>query len=82
MSEGLIPAVCRAGMYLARAKMEEDWSAITDDAELRQGWLKIAEEYRLLAQALQVNRSSPKNSNSGREADVTMLFAGFNRETA
>jgi hypothetical protein len=40
--------------------MAEDWSAKTGDAELRQGWLKIAEEYRLLAQALQVNRSSPK----------------------
>jgi hypothetical protein len=37
---------------MARAKMAEDWSAKTADAELRQGWLKIAEEYRLLARAL------------------------------
>src|SRR5882724_11562265 len=66
MAEGLIPAACLAGMYLARAKMAEDWSAKTGDAELRQGWLKIAEEYRLLAQALQVNRSSPKKFQFGR----------------
>jgi hypothetical protein len=32
--------------------MAEDWSAKTADAELRQSWLKIAEEYRMLARAL------------------------------
>jgi len=36
--------------------MAEDWSAKTADAELRQGWLKIAEEYRLLARALKIDR--------------------------
>jgi hypothetical protein len=60
MSEGLIPAACRVDIYLARAKMAENWSARIDDTELRQGWLKIAEEYQLLAQTLQVNRSSLK----------------------
>ena len=47
-----VPAACRAEVYIARAKMAEDWSAKTIDAELRQSWLKIAEEYRLLARAL------------------------------
>jgi hypothetical protein len=60
MAEGLITVACRAGVYFARAKIAEDWSAKTGDPELRQGWLKIAEEYRLLAQVLQVNRSSPE----------------------
>jgi hypothetical protein len=55
-----VPAACRAEVYIARAKMAEDWSAKTIDAELRQSWLKIAEEYRLLARALQINRSKPK----------------------
>jgi hypothetical protein len=45
---------------MARAKMAEDWSAKTADAELRQGWLKIAEEYRLLARALPADQPNPK----------------------
>ena len=59
-TEAVTSAACRAEIYMARAKMAEDWSAKTADAELRQGWLKIAEEYRLLARALQINRSNPK----------------------
>jgi len=55
-TEVMAPAAYRADIYLARAKKAEDWSAKTADAELRQGWLKIAEEYRLLALALQNNR--------------------------
>ncbi len=54
------PAASRAEVYMARAKMAEDWSAKTADAELRQGWLKIAEEYRLLVRALWSNQSNPK----------------------
>ena len=59
-AEVLALAAYRAEVYMARAKMAEDWSAKTSDAELRQGWLKIAEEYRLLARALQINLSNPK----------------------
>jgi hypothetical protein len=51
-TEAVIPIACRAEFYMARAKMAEDWSTKTADAELRQGWLKIAEEYRLLARAI------------------------------
>jgi hypothetical protein len=51
-TEMVTPAARRAQVYVARAKMAEDWSAKTADAELRQSWLKIAEEYRLLARAL------------------------------
>jgi hypothetical protein len=53
-------AASRADIYMARAKMAEDWSAETADVELRQGWLRIAEEYRLLARTLSINRSNPK----------------------
>jgi len=59
-AEAMTSEACRAEAYIARAKMAEDWSAKTADTELRQGWLKIAEEYRLLAQALQINRPNPK----------------------
>jgi hypothetical protein len=51
-SETEVAAACRAEVYMARAKMAEDWSAKTADTELRQSWLKIAEEYRLLARVL------------------------------
>ena len=51
-TEAATPAASRVEVYAARAKMAEDWAAKTADAELRQGWLKIAEEYRLLAQVL------------------------------
>jgi hypothetical protein len=54
-TEAVTSEACRAEAYMARAKMAEDWSAKTTDTELRQGWLKIAEEYRLLARALQIN---------------------------
>ena len=40
----------RAAELLARAKAAEEWSSKVSDAELRHCWLKIAEEYRLLAQ--------------------------------
>jgi len=40
--------------------MAEDWSAKIIDAELRQSWLKIAEEYRLLVRALWIDRSNQK----------------------
>jgi hypothetical protein len=51
-TEAATPAAYRAEIYIARAKLAEDWAAKTADTELRQGWLKIAEEYRLLARAL------------------------------
>jgi hypothetical protein len=54
-TEVATPAASRAEVYMARAKMAEDWSAKTADAELRQSWLKIAEEYRLLVRALWIN---------------------------
>ena len=57
-TEAATPAAYRAEIYMARAKMAEEWSAKTADAELRQSWLKIAEEYRLLARALQISRST------------------------
>ena len=50
----------RADVYMARPKMAEDWSAKTADAELRQSWLRIAEEYRLLVRVLWITRSDPK----------------------
>ena len=59
-TEAVTSEACRAEAYMARAKMAEDWSAKTADSELRQGWLKIAEEYRLLARALRINRPNPK----------------------
>src|SRR6266702_3012111 len=48
-SETEAAAARRADDYRTRAKLAEDWSAKTADAELRQSWLRIAEEYRLLA---------------------------------
>jgi hypothetical protein len=53
----------------------------TSDAELRQSWLKIAEEYRLLAQALQ-GKSEKILIRADREEGVAMLFAGFKRALA
>jgi hypothetical protein len=53
-------AASRADVYMARAKMAEDWSTKTADAELRQGWLKIAEEYRQLVRALPIDQPNPK----------------------
>jgi hypothetical protein len=57
-TEVTMTADSRVDMYMARAKMAEDWSAETADAELRQGWLRIAEEYRLLAQVLKLTIGS------------------------
>jgi hypothetical protein len=51
-TEVVTPPAWRAEVYVARAKEAEDWSTKTADAELRQSWLKIAEEYRLLARIL------------------------------
>jgi hypothetical protein len=63
-TEELTPAARRAGVYIARAKMAEDWSAKTADVELRQSWLKIAKEYRLLVRTLSINRPIPNNENA------------------
>ena len=59
-AEVLALAAYRAEVYMAREKMAEDWSAKTSDAERRQSWLKIAEEYRLLVRTLLINRLRPK----------------------
>jgi predicted kinase len=59
-TEVLTMAASRADVYMARAKIAEDWSAKTADAELRQSWLKIAEEYRLLVRVLVIDQPNPK----------------------
>ena len=59
-TEVMTRAASRADVYMARAKMAEEWSAKTADAELRQGWLKIAEEYRQLVRVLPIDQPNPK----------------------
>jgi hypothetical protein len=70
------PAARRAGVYIAPAKMAEDWSAKTVDAELRQSWLKIAEEYRLLVRTLSIKRPIPKSENVGALRIASCRFGG------
>ena len=48
--EAAQPMAARSRQFLARAKEAEEWAAKTTDLSLRQGWLKIAEGYRLLAE--------------------------------
>ena len=50
----------RKNEYFDRAKEAEEWAAQTTDLSLRQSWLKIAEEYRLLAEITgHVKRANP-----------------------